>query len=313
MMSNSRCELQDDRQIPFLIIFHVEAELENTTHGIHVLEPVETYRTSTPWMNLKYEGWSLEGQTAYIGSTVAHCRLLNLVMTPETFDSLGDQRHNLLFVGHKIVINGKITNGLQQRFSAPILRRSQTVTVTRCQNHKQNIALVEPGEAEVTAASKGSMVALLVGRTDVHHQQLCGADRPHTEQHVACLKNIVVELGPPNFLIAEEWTHTHTYIYIYIKCIFQCLDVSFLVNSISPVDLPGSASSGILWIWSWAPWNFEQDRRIHRYKQKCASSFAHKEVAWWVTHTLLTRYHPASDLWQLVSFSKAHSNRTQVL
>ena len=94
MMSNSRCELQDDRQIPFLIIFHVEAELENTTHGIHVLEPVETYRTSTPWMNLKYEGWSLEGQTAYIGSTVAHCRLLNLVMTPETFDSLGDQRHN---------------------------------------------------------------------------------------------------------------------------------------------------------------------------------------------------------------------------
>lgn len=48
MMSNSRCELQDDRQIPFLIIFHVEAELENTTHGIHVLEPVETYRTSTP-------------------------------------------------------------------------------------------------------------------------------------------------------------------------------------------------------------------------------------------------------------------------
>ena len=58
---------------------------------------------------------------------------------------------------------------------------------------------------EVTAASKGSMVALLVGRADVHHQQLRGADWPHTEQHVACPNFFVVELGATNFLtIAEE-------------------------------------------------------------------------------------------------------------
>ena len=53
---------------------------------------------------------------------------------------------------------------------------------------------------------------------------------------------------------------------------------------VGPVDLPGSASSGTLWIWSWAPGKqISSSHTVHHCTRKCASSWRtrgwHDE--WW--------------------------------